>query len=318
MGLQGKTNEEKIWNFLKERGLTDYGAAGLMGNLYAESGFKSTNLQNTYEKKLGFTDDTYTDAVDKGYYNNFVKDRAGYGLAQWTHWSRKQKLLEYAKSKGASIGDLEMQLEFLIRELERSFATVIATLRKATTMREASDIVLLKFERPADQSETAKIRRANYGQKYYDKFAGTVGGQLQLPDLEIPTIGIEGNKDASYTTYVVKRGDTLGKIARLHGMNYKELAEYNSISNPNLIRVGQVIKIPCEWTPKVGDIVYYNGSVHYSNAGALVGKKCIGGQARIAAIYGLGKAKHPYQLIRVAGKGATVYGWVNEGTFTKA
>ena len=85
-----------------------------------------------------------------------------------------------------------------------------------------------------------------------------------------------------------------------------------------MIRVGQVIKIPCEWTPKVGDIVYYNGNVHYSNSGALVGKKCVGGQARIAAIYGLGKAKHPYQLIRVAGKGATVYGWVNEGTFTKA
>ena len=32
------TNEEKIWRFLKDCGLNDYGAAGLMGNLYAESG----------------------------------------------------------------------------------------------------------------------------------------------------------------------------------------------------------------------------------------------------------------------------------------
>lgn len=48
-----------------------------MGNLYAESGLKPTNLQNSSEKKLGLTDDTYTAAVDNGDYQNFVKDGAG-------------------------------------------------------------------------------------------------------------------------------------------------------------------------------------------------------------------------------------------------
>ena len=38
--LKGSTNEEKIWNFLKGAGLNDCGAAGLMGNLYAESGLR--------------------------------------------------------------------------------------------------------------------------------------------------------------------------------------------------------------------------------------------------------------------------------------
>ena len=51
MALTGKTNEEKIWNYLKAQGLTDCGCAGLMGNLYAESGLIPTNLQNSYEKK---------------------------------------------------------------------------------------------------------------------------------------------------------------------------------------------------------------------------------------------------------------------------
>lgn len=50
MALIGNTDEEKIWNFLKGKGLNDYGAAGLWGNLYAESGLKSTNLQNSFEK----------------------------------------------------------------------------------------------------------------------------------------------------------------------------------------------------------------------------------------------------------------------------
>lgn len=83
-------NEKTIWDYLTSQGLTPAGAAGLMGNLYAESGLNPTNLQNSYESKLGYTDATYTAAVDSGAYSNFAKDSAGYGLAQWTYWSRKQ------------------------------------------------------------------------------------------------------------------------------------------------------------------------------------------------------------------------------------
>lgn len=83
------TNEQIIWNYFKNKGFTDAGIAGLMGNLYAESGLRPTNLQNTFEKKLNYTDDSYTKAIDNGTYKNFVKDKAGYGLAQWTYWSRK-------------------------------------------------------------------------------------------------------------------------------------------------------------------------------------------------------------------------------------
>lgn len=110
MALTGKTNDEKIWNYLKSNGFNEFGTAGLMGNLYAESGLKPTNLQNSSEKKLGLTDDTYTAAVDNGDYQNFVKDGAGYGLAQWTYWSRKQNLLTFVRAKKTSIGDMETQL----------------------------------------------------------------------------------------------------------------------------------------------------------------------------------------------------------------
>jgi hypothetical protein len=97
-----------IWDFFKSKGLNDYGVAGLMGNLFAESGLKPTNLQNTYENKIGYNDAEYTAAVDQGIYTNFVKDKAGYGLAQWTYWTRKQNLLLYAQSVNKSIGDLTM------------------------------------------------------------------------------------------------------------------------------------------------------------------------------------------------------------------
>ena len=161
--------EEKIWSYLKAQDLTDAGTAGLMGNLYAESGLRPNNLQNSYEGKLGMADAEYTELVDKGVYTNFGNDRAGYGIAQWTHPDRKPKLLTYAKKMGKSIGDLDMQLGFLMEELSTSYKAVLNVLKTATSVRAASDAVLLQFERPADQSAAAKTRRASYGQKYFDK-----------------------------------------------------------------------------------------------------------------------------------------------------
>lgn len=171
MSLKGSNNAEKIWNYLKGKGLNDCGAAGVLGNLNAESALNPHNLQNTFEKKLGYTDDSYVAAVDSGAYTNFVKDSAGFGLAQWTYWSRKQNLLNFAKSAGKSIGDLEMQLDFLWKELSESYKSVLTTLKTATSVLEASNAMLLKYERPADQSESVQAKRASYGQTYYDKYA---------------------------------------------------------------------------------------------------------------------------------------------------
>ena len=74
-----------------------------MGNLQAESGLKSNNLEGYYESKLGYTDDSYTQAVDSGDYQNFIKDSAGYGLAQWTWWTLKRDLLAFAQFRNVSI-----------------------------------------------------------------------------------------------------------------------------------------------------------------------------------------------------------------------
>lgn len=49
---------------------------------------------------------------------------------------------------------------------------------------------------------------------------------------------------SSETIYIVKKGDTLSGIASKYGTTYQVLASYNGISNPNLIGVGQTIKIP--------------------------------------------------------------------------
>lgn len=166
-------NDAKIWALLKERGLTDAGAAGVLGNLYAESALEPRNLQNAYEKKLGYTDEGYTEAVDSGTYTNFVYDGAGYGLAQWTYWSRKKGLLEYTKERRASIGDLTAQVEYLLRELASDYSSLLRTLKSTTSVSGAARAVMLEFERPADQSEEAQAKRVVYARKYYGLFAET-------------------------------------------------------------------------------------------------------------------------------------------------
>ena len=47
------------------------------------------------------------------------------------------------------------------------------TLKSATTVKTASDAVLTGYERPSDQGDAVKEKRAGYGQTYFDKYAGT-------------------------------------------------------------------------------------------------------------------------------------------------
>lgn len=454
MSLTGKTNEERIWNFLKGKGLTDCGVAGLMGNLYAESGLRPNNLQNSYEKKLGYTDESYTAAVDSGEYTNFAKDSAGYGLAQWTYHTRKAALLAFVQACSASIGDLEAQLNFLWKELSEGYKSTLAVLKAATTIKEASDKVLTQYERPADMSDAVKTKRAGYGQTYYDKYADrtgssvttekeetdmstkiTTGAQLaaRCKDLaqNYKTLYVMGcfgapmtdankkrycnnhdyNKDADRTAMIkAASADTFGfdcvcmikgllwgwngdTGATYGGADYKangvpdigadsmikvcsdlstdfskiEVGEAVWMKGHIGVYIGDGLAVECtprwdnkvqitacncdrsgynrrNWTKhgklpyvsytgekdtpaeeqkpveekpatgvvlKVGDIVTFTGTTHYTSANAAKGPACKPGKAKVTAIYKPGVSKHPYHLVRVSGGGSTVYGWVD-------
>ena len=162
---------EAIWNELYAAIQNPYGVAGLMGNLYAESALVSNNLQNSGNKELAMTDEEYTEAVDDGSYppDAFIHDGYGYGLSQWTYSTRKASLLAFSLDSGMSIGDPAMQIRFLIQEL-KTYKDVWEALTDATSVREASDVVLQKYERPADQSEAVQVKRASYGETYYQRF----------------------------------------------------------------------------------------------------------------------------------------------------
>lgn len=157
-------NELKMFDFFAAKGFTAEGIFGMLGNIKDESGGNPRNLQNSYEKKLGYTDDSYTEAVDSGAYTNFIHDAAGYGLAQWTYSTRKENLLKFARRQGDSIGDFDMQLAFMYQELQ-GYKTLFAILKTTDSIREASDAFMTQYEKPADQSDNAKKRRESYGEE---------------------------------------------------------------------------------------------------------------------------------------------------------
>ena len=170
INLTGNTNAEKIWNFLISKGYTKAGAAGVMGNLYAESGLNPKNIQNSYESKYG-DDDAYTKAVDSKSRGKeaFAKDSAGYGLAQWTYHTRKRGLYEATVDQGKSIADLGGQLTYLDAELQK-YTDLYKALKSTTSVNTASDRVLKEFERPAVLNVDA---RRGYSNTMYNQYAGS-------------------------------------------------------------------------------------------------------------------------------------------------
>lgn len=188
--------EQYIWNYFLEKLGIEYGVAGLMGNLYAESGLHPDIVQGDIPYSQESQD--YTEQVDSGAISeyDFVYNGpggGGYGLAQWTFWSRKQGLYDMYKSSGyTSIGSIELACDYLWYELQNDFPDVVTVLKNATTVREASDKVLHDFESPADQSTSVEELRADYGIYYYNKYAN--GGTGGTYDPSIPGVDFPGLK----------------------------------------------------------------------------------------------------------------------------
>ena len=151
-------NAKRIWELLDKEGFTDYGKAGVLANIRAESAIRSDNAQDSGNRRLGMTDAQYTTGVDNGTYKNFIKDSIGYGLCQWTYWSRKKALREF-----------------------RSYG-IYDELKNSKSVADATRCMMIKFERPANQSEANVQARANYGHSFYAQYAKPAVSKSTLDD----------------------------------------------------------------------------------------------------------------------------------------
>lgn len=160
-------SEQSIYNQLIKAGMSKAGACGLMGNMKLESAMRANNAQDGMTK---MSDAEYTAAVDNGTYTNFARDAVGYGLCQWTYWTRKAALLLYAQNKGVSVGDEAMQVSFAVQELKRDYSGLWGFLCKTDSVYDATSRVCTEYERPAVNNISARYAAAS---QYYSSLSGT-------------------------------------------------------------------------------------------------------------------------------------------------
>ena len=177
------TVQDYIIQQCKAEGLTEEAIAALMAQIQAESAFIPNNLEDTANRKLGMTDEQYTQAVDNGSYTNFIRDGAGYGLFQVTFWSRKEIFLDYVRSRGGSIGSCELQVGFMFWEFKGYFASIWNQMHTSHDLEGLTEVLLRKWENPANQ-EQALVTRLKYAREWYDKIKNGAGGNSGMTQEE--------------------------------------------------------------------------------------------------------------------------------------
>jgi hypothetical protein len=151
------TNQAEEYTFwtLVSKGLTMQQAAGVLGNMWAESSVNPRRVQGTKTPE----GDSDTPVGSKGY-----------GLVQWTPGT---KILTDAQKAQKSPGDLAFQVNLLWDQLEgRSAIPEKAAgddLKKQTTVRDATISFLVKFERAGKPNTEERVR---FAERVYQNFSG--------------------------------------------------------------------------------------------------------------------------------------------------
>lgn len=172
-----------LWNGLMQIIGNEIGVAALMGNIYAESGCTPYACQPSRPYSTCMI---YINAVDNHQISewSFVHrgtsstggvagGQGGFGLCQWTYYTRKQNMYDEWENSGVSIGDINFQIDFIEWELNNTHTSTKTALQNATNLNDATNFVLFNYEGPADKSADVQETRQNYALQIYNQYAGT-------------------------------------------------------------------------------------------------------------------------------------------------
>ena len=139
----GGKGKEKVWKFLKAKGLSDDQAAAIMGNLEQESGLDPTAVNS---------------------------ESGAFGIAQWMG-SRKAGLDAFAKKEGKKNTDLDVQLDYLWQEMQGSEKQNLGRFNKANSIGDATTFFANDFERMGADEAMMSTRISN-AKAFKEKYGG--------------------------------------------------------------------------------------------------------------------------------------------------
>lgn len=176
--LTGGSTEEIIWNFFRNLGYSAAATAGILGNLYQESGMNPASIQGNGKGPAA-------------------------GIAQWENYTTRSgrwlDMSNYAASKGKDWTDLQSQLEFIDKELNGlnyffshdvpyggkiagstlSNAGAVPTTFEQWKVSNDVDMATRQFEGAFERAGTPMMNvRLSKANEYFAKFGSSVGSGI--------------------------------------------------------------------------------------------------------------------------------------------
>lgn len=163
--------EQGVWKFLTGIGYSKQATAGILGNMYQESGVNPTMIQGNGRGPAA-------------------------GICQWENYNTKsarwKSMSDYAQSKGKQWTDLQSQLEWLDKEMQGKDPTTLSKLKskvggydafkKLTDVAKATLVFEESFERAGKPNMTRRYKAAN---DYYSKFNAYEQGTPWVPNTQV-------------------------------------------------------------------------------------------------------------------------------------
>ena len=191
-----------------------------------------------------------------------------------------------------------MQLEFLVKELKENYtSSVYNVLKNAKSVLEASNAVLLKFERPLNQSASVQSQRASMGQTYYQKYAK----------------GVEN----SMATNTYKKGQAVKLSSNFNSTEFDCHGSgccSQTIINPELVNYLQ--KIRNHFKAPITITSAYRCPTHNSRVGGATGSRHTKGDAADIVVKGISPREVAKYAESIGVKGIGLYETAADGYFT--
>ena len=170
--------DKQIWNYLiNELKLSEDGAAGIMGVLGAQSGLIPDYIEDSKDHQIN---KKYASDVDDGIISeeDFINDKRGYGILQWTNSNIKKALYKLAKENNKSIADPTIQLklfksQFESQEIYKPSST--SAIKTAGSFNNAAEYFLSAYNKAENKNLSNDILRQaqSNAQDYYSKYKGS-------------------------------------------------------------------------------------------------------------------------------------------------
>ncbi|WP_217987586.1 phage tail tip lysozyme, partial [Terribacillus saccharophilus] len=208
-------NVKTITEYFKEKGWTIAAISGLLGNMEQESYIKPDISE--------------------------ISNGRGYGLVQWTSMDTSVKGVDYIQQLLRTAGipgdyrSIHTQLELLNWHMYNG-GQYIRTSQYPYTAKQFTQlldpaIAARAFERNFERPRDLHPERADMAKGWFAYLTSNGNDET------------DGSDSGGASTYTVKSGDNLSSIALRFGVTVAQLQAWNNISNPDAIKVGQVLNV---------------------------------------------------------------------------